>query len=577
MSEELKNKILNNIEELSHIEDKDETRFRLDCLEELFQDYSSTDLLSCPSITTEQVLLLLILLYSDDFKEIPYDDDDFDVRYSNLSFLEHSDKYVTKLFRVLHYMHDNQLIFSFLDVAGYDPSDLAKKLDFKKAIKFLFKSLKDFTLVVDLNYLLKEDADDFISACYLFKDLRDWSLLDPYFCCRNIYDEVEDKLDYNEAVEIVQKFHHLFEPLYQSYLEEERKWRKNNKANKKQLGNYQTFLAKTDLAFKKKEIENFEELVSLLPASNEELKKEFLLEVFHHNQKAYQDLEKEYQYLTEHDLSRYITLFHNYSLSFSEIPPTIQKEIQNLSYDECSRRLTLIIEMKLTNIKVISYYLIHCDCSKLKEINKWLDTYILTSDLLINFYDKLIQDDEYEKVKTNIQTLLDYHIQVGKFHHQFDLLFLDPNLFAENLKILDEYGCKIKSRTVKDFSMLCDQDLTEKIDSFMEAGLGDLVINHSEILNIDGNLVNRIYICRKLDFPIFDQETGLLREEILDKNLFFVPDIDIHQYGNFVPVDLATVDETKLVDQSPSVYRYEESLISKKRWERYQKQLVKQK
>lgn len=254
MSEELKNKILNNIEELSHIEDKDETRFRLDCLEELFQDYSSTDLLSCPSITTEQVLLLLILLYSDDFKEVPYDDDDFDVKYSSLSFLEHSDKYVTKLFRVIHYMHDNQLIFSFLDVAGYDPSDLAKKLDFKKAIKFLFKSLKDFTLVVDLNYLLKEDADDFISACYLFKDLRDWSLLDPYFCCRNIYDEVEDKLDYNEAVEIVQKFHHLFEPLYQSYLEEERKWRKNNKANKKQLGNYQTFLAKTDLAFKKKEI-----------------------------------------------------------------------------------------------------------------------------------------------------------------------------------------------------------------------------------------------------------------------------------------------------------------------------------
>ena len=237
MSEELKNKILNNIEELSHIEDKDETRFRLDCLEELFQDYSSTDLLSCPSITTEQVLLLLILLYSDDFKEVPYDDDDFDVKYSSLSFLEHSDKYVTKLFRVIHYMHDNQLIFSFLDVAGYDPSDLAKKLDFKKAIKFLFKSLKDFTLVVDLNYLLKEDADDFISACYLFKDLRDWSLLEPYFRCENIFDEAENNFNDDKAEEIMEKFHHLFEPLYQSYLEEERKWRKNNKANKKQLGN----------------------------------------------------------------------------------------------------------------------------------------------------------------------------------------------------------------------------------------------------------------------------------------------------------------------------------------------------
>lgn len=417
MSEELKNKILKNIEELLHLEDEDEARFRLDCLEDLFQDYSPTDLLSCPSITTGQVLLMLTLLYSDDFKKVPYKEDGFDIRFTTLSFLDHSDKYVDKVFRIIRYMYDNQLIIPFLEAGNYDPDDSSKKLDFKKSIKFLYKSLKNITLVFDLNYVLKEEANDFISACYLFKDLRDWSLLEPYFRCENIFDEAENNFNDDQVEETVKKFHHLFEPLYQSYLEEERKWRKNNKENKRQLGNYRTFLTKADLAFKKEEIENFEELASLLPVSNEELKKEFLLEVFHHNQKAYQELEKEYHYLSEHDLSRYITLFHNYSLSFSEIPQDLQKDIQALSYEECSKRLALITEMKLTDIKVISYYLIHCDCSKLKEINKWLDTYILTSGLLVDFYTKLIQDDEYEKLKINIQTLLSYHIQVEKFHH----------------------------------------------------------------------------------------------------------------------------------------------------------------
>ena len=574
MSEELKNKILKNIEELLHLEDEDEARFRLDCLEDLFQDYSPTNSISCPSITTGQVLLMLTLLYSDDFKEVPYKVDGFDIRFTTLSFLDHSDKYVDKVFRIIRYMYDNQLIIPFLETGSYDHNDSFKKLDFKKSIKFLYKSLKDITLIFDLNYVLKEEANDFISACYLFKDLRDWSLLEPYFRCENIFDEAENNFNDDQVEETAKKFHHLFEPLYQSYLEEERKWRKNNKENKRQLGNYRTFLTKADLAFKKEEIENFEELASLLPASNEELKKEFLLEVFHHNQKAYQELEKEYHYLSEHDLSRYITLFHNYSLSFSEIPQDLQKDIQALSYEECSKRLALITEMKLTDIKAISHYLIHCDCLKLKEINKWVDTHILTSSLLVDFYTKLIQDDEYEKLKINIQTLLSYHIQVEKFHHQFDLLFLDTNLFAENLKVLDEYGCKIKGRAINDFSMLENQNLTEKIDSFMEVWLADLVINHPEILNIDMNLVNRICICKELDFPIFDQKTGLLRKEVLDKNLFFVSDSDIYQYGKFVPVDLTTVEESKLVDQFPWVYRYGDKLISKKRWERYQKQLV---
>ena len=134
MSEELKNKILKNIEELLHLEDEDEARFRLDCLEDLFQDYSPTDLLSCPSITTGQVLLMLTLLYSDDFKKVPYKEDGFDIRFTTLSFLDHSDKYVDKVFRIIRYMYDNQLIFSFLDVAGYDPDDSSKKLDFKKSI-----------------------------------------------------------------------------------------------------------------------------------------------------------------------------------------------------------------------------------------------------------------------------------------------------------------------------------------------------------------------------------------------------------------------------------------------------------
>ena len=138
MSEELKNRVLENMEKLSHM-DNDRTRFRLDCLEELFQDYSLNDTVSCPSINDQQVLLLLTLLYDDDFKDVPYRDD-FDVKHFGISFLQHSDKYVTRSFNVLHYMHDRKLIMPFLEAGGYVPSELDINLDFSKSLKFLLKN-----------------------------------------------------------------------------------------------------------------------------------------------------------------------------------------------------------------------------------------------------------------------------------------------------------------------------------------------------------------------------------------------------------------------------------------------------
>lgn len=575
MSEELKNRVLENMEKLSHM-DNDRTRFRLDCLEELFQDYSLNDTVSCPSINDQQVLLLLTLLYDDDFKDVPYRDD-FDVKHFGISFLQHSDKYVTRSFNVLHYMHDRKLIMPFLEAGGYVPSELDINLDFSKSLKFLLKNFDNPRIALDFYHVVKENADDFFSACFLFKDLSDWSYLDPYFLCVALYKELDqvDRITFDEAVEITKKFHQIFEKLYESYLEQERTWKKNNKESKKQIGRYRDFLTKADLAFKKEEIENFEELVSLLPDDNVELRKEFLLEVFNHNQKEYKKIEEEYRRLSEHDLSRYITLFHSYSLSFSEIPQDIQKRIQDMSYGECSKRLDLIAKMKLVDIKVISSYLLYCDCHKLEEFNHLLEENILTSDLLTRFYSKLVQSEEYEKLKINIQTTLNYNIQMDKFHRQFDLLFMDTNLFAENFRVLVEYECKITSRKVIDFSMLSDQNLVEKIDSFMEVGLEHLVIHYPEVLNGDMHLVDRIWICKKLNLPVFDQKNGLLRRDVFDKNLFFVSDKNIHQYAKFIPVDLNDIDENKLSFYSKNLYQYEGQLISRKRWERYQKQKLK--
>ena len=155
---------------------------------------------------------------------------------------------------------------------------------------------------------------------------------------------------------------------------------------------------------------------------------------------------------------------------------------------------------------------------------------------------------------TNIATIQKKGIRVDKFSSQLDVLFTDPTLLAENLKLLQDYGCRVNSRKVNDFSMLKEENLQDKLDSFLEVGLADLMISDPEILNADQNLVERILIFKVLGFSIIDSKTGKLQSVILNSKEFFVDQNRLSTYVQFIPVDLSTVDENEfcLLYTSPS-------------------------
>lgn len=572
LKSKLEKKILKQINSLSKSENYP---VELEYLDEYFQEYSEnhefSSLLDHP---LDQLLLVIVALHKEKFPNIPLEN----ASTSQFPFLDNPYKYVLKSFHTVLIMKKMGVFDEFLRfLEGGNP----KFMDFFQSM--VKKSLSNFQGQVapdelskffpDFSLLLTKRFECFIPICYFLEyvEADEFSIFDPVLFLINDSKEEAPKTE----VDYLQEVFTYLDDLYQQYVVLERKWRIEIKQKRALKSRYQNFLTQYSRAFKVKEVTRFEELASLLP--DEDLKKEFLMEVFEHNDKGYVKLEREYTTLNEHALSRYVELFSKYDYSFSDLPLELQDLVQDMSYDECEKRLSIISNFHLQNLEAVVTFLSHCDEAKLKNILSLLEAHILSIDNLEKFYILLCQDKEYMTLMTNIATIRDTNIRLDKFQFQLDVLFTDSTLVAENLQLLQDYGCKITSRKINDFSMLKEEGLQDKIDSFLEVGLDNLVLSDPEILNADKELVERVLIFKMIDFPIIDSETGKLHSAILNSDDFFVNQHKLFNYVQFVPVDLATVDETKLVDQSPSVYRYKESLISKKRWERYQKQLVKQK
>ncbi|HIT22057.1 MAG TPA: hypothetical protein IAB56_03650 [Candidatus Scybalousia intestinigallinarum] len=570
MKSQLEKKILEQINLLSESENYP---VELDYLDEFFQDYSGIHKFSFfLSHSLDQLLLVIVALHKEKFPCIPLED----ASMSEFPFLNNPHKYILKSFHTVFIMKQLNVFDDFIcflekgktnfvsffkEMVGKVLSNLNGQVESAELSQFF----PDFSLLITKHF------ECFIPICYFLENITvdEFSIFDPFLKLIGNSKEDDDKT----PVALLQEVLDDFDQLYQQYIALERKWRVEVKQKRMMKNHYQNFLTRYSKLFKTKEITCFEELALLLP--DDELRKEFLIEVFNHNDKDYTKLEQEYTRLNEHALSRYVELFSTYHYSFSDLTVELQKSVQDMPYDECKKRLSIISDFHLQSLEIVVTFLLHYDEGKLKNILSLLEKNILSVKNLNESYLLLCQDKEYMTLMTNIATIQKKGIRVDKFSSQLDVLFTDPTLLAENLKLLQDYGCRVNSRKVNDFSMLKEENLQDKLDSFLEVGLADLMISDPEILNADQNLVERILIFKVLGFSIIDSKTGKLQSVILNSKEFFVDQNRLSTYVQFIPVDLSTVDENELVDQSPFVYRYGEKLISKKRWERYQKQKVK--
>lgn len=342
-----------------------------------------------------------------------------------------------------------------------------------------------------------------------------------------------------------------FEKSYEYYQSLKKEEIKREKIKKQRIANYSKIISTIERMKERQEIVEIDAVLKLI--DEDDLKIAYLKYVNEHNQKYYQELEKEYHSKNTESISNYISYFHSLQLSFLELPEELKQAILNIEIEELKNRISILVQLPIS-INDVILISTKSNLTIIKEIDSYLkDGYIDTNSLLNNlsiFYDTNL----LENFRRNIEMVLNKKISLISVINKC-FLFADNQVLKQNLDILKSLQLSINQ--IKDFSMLSDTNLIEKLASLIEVGLEKEIKTNPEILNADINLAKRIVIARMVGEEIFD-ENGI-KASILEKDNFFVPDYKIDQY---------------LLDRDNSSYHcrsqviFEESIInsSKNTW-----------
>lgn len=319
------------------------------------------------------------------------------------------------------------------------------------------------------------------------------------------------------------------DPLYKYYLSLEKE--QNQKERERTRQSYQYAEVLTILKGysenkknnrDKQEIIDIDRVLDKLP--EEELRNLYLRYIYEHNLPYYQGLEEEYKYKTENSIGKYILYFNSLGIDFNELSEAVQKEIMLDPLELIKEKFKLLKEIFKDN-KVIMSLIGKTTLPIIKELDKYRKKGYLTTKLLQENYSVYSNGEEFENLKENIVLLNKEKINITSLEDK-SLLLISNSQLITNINILKSNG--IDLTTLKNLMMLIDNSLQEKIDSLVEIGLEEMVKTKPEILNSDINLAKRIVISRLIGEEVIEKDS--IREEILDKDRFFVTDSMVSSY-----------------------------------------------
>lgn len=171
----------------------------------------------------------------------------------------------------------------------------------------------------------------------------------------------------------------------------------------------------------------------------------------------------------------------------------------------------------------------------LSGIEEFIKKDYINSEFVRNNINVLLPSNDLDEVSYNLLTrnmnlLLDKGINIkGLDSDGMDFYVSSTELIEDNLSVIEESKVNIKTRNLKNYNFLGEEDLKGKINNLKELGIS---INSSiEVLNSDINIIKRIKLCNSLGISIYD-ENNKIKKDILNKDLFFVPDSKIDEYVN---------------------------------------------
>lgn len=390
-----------------------------------------------------------------------------------------------------------------------------------------------------------ESVDNIKKVCKILKlvNEEDFMTISDFFRCtgftigmKRIYsinDCSEENLKEERDILLeVNSFPEFFDRIETKKKEIRQENKKMNKLYSDRVSKLNMLINKLEKNTNSEEITNIDEL---LEYAGEDFKHDILIYIKENNKSCNEKLERKYLNLKKNSISKFINIFGKNNIDFLSFNEAEKKIIMSRGFDFVERIVDFLNKIGYEFKNEILLIIAGTNNDILSSMEEFIKNDYITYEFVKNNINVLLPSNDIDEISYNLLTrnmnlLLDKGINIkGLDSDGMNFYVSSTKLIEDNLSTIEESKVNIKTRNLKNYNFLGEEELMSKINGLKELGVN--INSNIEVLNSDINIIKRIKLCNSLGISIYD-ENNKIKKDILNKDLFFVPDSKIDEYVN---------------------------------------------
>lgn len=417
---------------------------------------------------------------------------------------------------------------------------------FQKLVQ-TYEYSEDFAKIFAIIRCLIEIKEDYFINKQDIEDFKNTGLVGIRMSSkdkRNMNEEMlKDKYKINEVIKELS--------IIDTYYDNLRTKDKNTKRTlRKSLANY-TKLSTLLQGLTEQKILNkttIEEILNLI--DNEEILKEFMLQITIEHNKIFKSLNTEYQTLSQDNKIAIQSVLNKYKIDFNTLPTNLKNKLLATNIDELEYFLTLINQLGIQDYNTTCFILENSNCEVLLDIINRIKDGILDVNFVVNNINILSINEEhknnYNSFLEKINLFVNEKINPHLFLKDLNIYLTDYNQLAYNINVLKQYNLLFGLNKLNSFELLKEDKLENKIDLLLELGYEKLLEENIVLLNNNITKIKKLYLLKSINQLPTDIET---LTNTLENNNFLehIDDIDSYIF-NIVNyrIDTSIINEQEL-------------------------------
>lgn len=307
--------------------------------------------------------------------------------------------------------------------------------------------------------------------------------------------------------------------------EKRKKYYNQKKILRKARINYESVInLLSKLHFLKYDVKEFNNILSMI--KDEDIKKEYLLFINSVLEKKYDDLTQKLNQLNGNRSYSLKAIFKEYRIAISD------EELEKIDFshiktnEEFKKLISLLIKIGITDISSIIFIVNNSSIDIVEKYSNDITSGVLDKTFIVNNID-LFSEENYLKYESNLSIIDSFGVNREKFINHNEVLFSNSSILYKNLSILENYDLIISFKNSDKYYFLLDDNLSTKINLFIDLGMIDELKNNIELLNYDRSLLNRLLAIDTLNGVPKDIDSI---KKYLEMKNFFISDEKINQY-----------------------------------------------